>query len=133
MLITNLGINPVSETMAKACNKYETDEGECWAIQLNIGCPFSSDDFEAVSCDEIKPEHWREVLADAPNPKGKPEPEPEFHFGDKVTHHVDFPVRCVFSAYKVSPSSGKTYAYVLFDGSPECEVVFARNLKAGWE
>lgn len=83
MLITNLGINPVSETMAKACNKYETDEGECWAERLRIGCPFSSDDFEAVSCDEIKPEHWREVLADAPNPKEKP--EPRFRFGDKVT------------------------------------------------
>jgi hypothetical protein len=129
MLITNLGINPVSETMAKACNKYETDEGECWAEQLNIGCPFSSDDFEAVSCDEIKPEHWREVLADAPNPKEKP--EPRFRFGDKVTHHIDFPVKAVFSAYKDSRHSGE--AYVLFDGSPECEVVFVRNLKAGWE
>ena len=125
MLITNLGINTVSETMAKACNKYETDEGECWAERLNIGCPFSSDDFEAVSCDEIKPEHWREALADELNPKEKP--EPRFRFGDKI--RVDG-MRAVFARY--SDTSHKT-AYILFESGsllPERRVA---TLKAGWE
>lgn len=85
-------------------------------------CPIHS----ALPCSATTAEEWEKVLQDE-------EPEPEFHFGDKVTHHVDFPVRGVFSAYKDSPSPGKTYAHVLFDGSPECEVVFVRNLKAGWE
>jgi len=85
-------------------------------------CPLGSQ----KACGETTPEDWEKILQDE-------EPEPEFHFGDKVTHYVDFPVKAVFSAYKDSPCSGKAYAYVLFDGSPECEVVFARNLKAGWE
>ena len=83
-------------------------------------CPIGSQ----KTCSETTAEDWEKVLQ-------AEEPEPEFHFGDRVTHYIDFPVKAVFSAYKDSRRSGE--AYVLFDGSPECEVVFARNLKAGWE
>lgn len=123
MLITNLGINTVSETMAKACNKYETDEGECWAERLNIGCPFSSDDFEAVSCDEIKPEHWREVLADELNLKEKP--EPRFRFGDKVTADGR---RAVFVNYHAPASA----AAILYEGNHVTDSVFVSDIKEGW-
>ena len=76
------------------------------------------------ACGETTPEDWEKVLQDE-------EPEPEFHFGDKVAHLVDFPVKGVFSAYKDSRYSGE--AYVLFDNEPECQVVSVKNLKAGWE
>jgi len=116
------------ERLAKICREHGNTCGDLrFGVRVcpfaGASCPIDNSD---KTCGDATAEDWEKVLQDE-------EPEPEFHFGDKVTHLVDFPVRGVFSAYKDSPNHGKTYAHVLFDGSPECEVVFVRNLKAGWE
>ena len=125
MEIVHLDKTCLYKALAKECN-WDHYDADCWYDTIGIGCPFSaSEDEDTVDCNMITAGHWREVF------EGKDGPEPEFRFGDKVSHCIDFPVRAVFSAYKESPRSGE--AYVLFDDSPECEVVLVKNLKAGWE
>ena len=126
MEIVHLDKDYIYEALAKECG-LDHDGADCWHEMIGTGCPFgASEDEDTVDCKAITAAHWREVF------EGKDEePEPEFQFGDKVTHFVDFPVRGVFSAYKGSRHSGE--AYVLFDDGPEYQVVFVRNLKAGWE
>ena len=114
------------ERLAKICREHGNTCGDLrFGVRVcpfaGASCPIDNSD---KTCGDATAEDWEKVLQDE-------EPEPEFQFGDKVTHYVDFPVRAVFSAYKDSRHSGE--AYVLFDGSHECVVVFARNLKAGWE
>lgn len=116
-------VNYSPKKLAEVCRKHGAGSS-----QFSFACcPFPGASCPLINykqCGDTTAEDWEKVLHDE-------EPGPEFHFGDNVTHLVDFPVRGVFSAYKDSRRSGE--AYVLFEGSPECEVVFVRNLKAGWE
>ena len=120
MKITHLDKIDLYHVLARTCEESHARGEECFAISQDLGCPFELSD-GSHPCDLVRLDDWEKVF----------EGKPRYRFGDKVTHHIDFPVRAVFSAYKDSRHSGE--AYVLFDGGSECHVVFVRNLKAGWE